>query len=191
MKLLIIDNYDSFTYNLVQLVEQCGITDYQIVKNDHLLNNDFSGFQKVLISPGPGIAAQAGQLMGFLKEHHKSKSFLGICLGYEAIGELFGAKLSKLPEPMHGFQNNAELVLYNNIFKGLPGIFKIGHYHSWIINEMDMPAELRILLKDEKNLPMAFSHKTYDLTGLQFHPESIMTEFGKEMICNWLNSENK
>ncbi len=188
LKLLIIDNYDSFTYNLVQLVEQCGVTDYRIVRNDFLLKTDFSEYDKVLISPGPGIAADAGNLMEFLKLHFKQKSILGVCLGYEAIGELFGAKLSKLPAPMHGVQNKGIIVSDDKIFKALPSEFNIGHYHSWIIKEINMPNELQILLKDENGFPMAVRHKTYDLTGLQFHPESIMTEFGKEMICNWLES---
>ena len=168
------------------MVELCGISNYRIVKNDHLLKTDLSEFDKVLISPGPGVAAEAGDLMEFLKLYFKQKPILGVCLGYEAIGELFGAKLSKLPVPMHGIQNKGIVVSNNIIFNALPLEFNIGHYHSWIINETDMPSELQILLKDENNLPMAFSHKTYNLTGLQFHPESIMTEFGKEMICNWL-----
>lgn len=186
MKLLIIDNYDSFTYNLVQLVEQCGFKDYQIVKNDKLLDLDFEGFDKVLISPGPGIAKEAGELMQFLSSVYKQKSILGICLGYEAIGELFGAKLTKLPEPLHGIQNKGKIIVTDKIFKGLPVQFKIGHYHSWIIEENNMPDELTITLIDEDDLPMAMQHINYDITGLQFHPESIMTDFGKEMICNWL-----
>lgn len=187
MKLLIIDNYDSFTYNLVQLVEQCGLKDYQIVKNDKLLNLDIEEFDKVLISPGPGIAKDAGELMEFLNSVYKQKSILGICLGYEAIGELFGAKLTKLPEPLHGIQNKGGIIAENRIFRGLPEQFKIGHYHSWIIKEEDMPDELQIILIDEDDLPMAVQHILYDITGFQFHPESIMTEYGKEMICNWLN----
>jgi anthranilate synthase component 2 len=172
------------------LVEQCGITDYLIVKNDFLLKTDLSEFDKVLISPGPGIAAEAGDLMEFLKLYYKQKSILGVCLGYEAIGELFGARLTKLPLPLHGVQNNGKIIFEDKIFKGLPQQFKIGHYHSWIINEEDMPDELTITLVDEEYLPMAMQHIKYELTGLQFHPESIMTEFGKEMICNWLNSGN-
>lgn len=187
LRLLIIDNYDSFTFNLVQLIEQCGCFDYQIVKNDELLKTDFKEFNKILISPGPGIANEAGELMEFLNNNFKQKSILGICLGYEAIGELFGAKLSKLPEPMHGIQNNGSTCGSNKIFNGLPDSFKIGHYHSWIFNEQDIPSSLHIILKDELGLPMAVCHETYDITGLQFHPESIMTEFGKEMINNWLN----
>lgn len=186
MRLLIIDNYDSFTFNLVQLIEQCGCYDYQIVKNDELLMLDIKEFSKILISPGPGVANEAGELMEFLNNNFKKKSILGICLGYEAIGELFGAKLSKLPAPMHGIQNNGFICGSNKIFNKLPNSFKIGHYHSWIIKEDDIPSSLQIILKDELGLPMAVSHENYDITGLQFHPESIMTEYGIEMIGNWL-----
>ncbi|NOY49200.1 MAG: aminodeoxychorismate/anthranilate synthase component II [Chlorobi bacterium] len=188
MRLLIIDNYDSFTYNVVQLVEQCGLFDYMIVKNDKLLNIDPNVFQKVLISPGPGTAAEAGELMEFLLKVYKSKPILGICLGYEAIGKMFGARLSKMDEPMHGIKNHGEIIVNDKIFTGLPGRFAIGHYHSWIIYETDMPAELGILLKDENGMPMAVRHRSLDIKGLMFHPESIMTDFGKEMIGNWLSA---
>ena len=188
MKLLIIDNYDSFTYNLVQLVEQAGISNYLLVKNDQLLELKSDAFDKVIISPGPGIAKEAGELMQFLKIYYQKKSILGICLGYEALAELFGGKLVQMPEPMHGFRNKGIVVKQDSIFNGLPTEFFIGHYHSWIIKENGMPPELEILMKDETGLPMAFRHKQFDLTGLQFHPESVMTEFGLEIIRNWLNS---
>ena len=185
-KLLIIDNYDSFTYNLVQLVEQAGISEYLLVKNDQLHGLKSESFDKVIISPGPGIASEAGDLMQFLKLYYHKKSILGICLGYEALAELFGGNLVQMPGPMHGIRNKGKIVKKDSIFKGLPAEFFIGHYHSWIIEENGMPKELEILMKDENSLPMAFRHKHYDLTGLQFHPESVMTQFGLEMIYNWL-----
>ena len=186
LKLLIIDNYDSFTFNLVQLVEQCGKTNFEIVKNDKLFDLDVSIFDKILISPGPGIAEEAGDLMEFLRKNYRQKSILGICLGYEALGEMFGACLTKLALPMHGIQNKGRILVNNKIFTGLPYAFKIGHYHSWIIEEASIPPALEIILKDENELPMAFAHKRLDITGLMFHPESIMTEYGKEMIANFL-----
>jgi len=186
MSLLIIDNFDSFTYNIVQLVEQCNVQDYKIIKNDRLLDLNTDEFDKVIISPGPGIAKEAGQLMPFLKSVISSKSILGVCLGYEAIGEFFGAKLTKMPEPMHGIQNYGHKINNDFIFQNLPYKFKIGHYHSWIIEEQYMPECLEITMKDENDLSMAFKHKEYYIRGLMFHPESIMTEFGKEMIGNWL-----
>ncbi len=186
LKLLIIDNYDSFTYNLVQLVEQAGVNDYIIVKNDELEELDTDDFDKVIISPGPGIAKEAGQLMWFLQQFYKTKPMLGICLGHEAIAELFGAKLTPMKEPMHGIKNKALISKVNTIFNGLPKEFDIGHYHSWNIDEQTLPAELEVILRDENNLNMAVKHTKYDLTGLQFHPESIMTEHGLEMMQNWL-----
>jgi len=186
LKLLIIDNYDSFTYNLVQLVEQNGVNDYLLVKNDQLHQLPEAGFDKVLISPGPGIASEAGELMGLIQKYHQKKNILGICLGFEALAELFGGKLRQLQQPMHGLRNKGHILCSDPIFKGLPQQFYIGHYHSWIISENEMPAELEIILKDENGLPMAFRHHKYDLVGLQFHPESVMTDFGYELIRNWL-----
>lgn len=186
LKLLIIDNYDSFTYNLVQIIEQNGVKNFKVVKNDDLLGLNVEDYDKILISPGPGIAKEAGQLMPFLRSVFKTKSILGVCLGYEAIGELFGAKLTKMPHPMHGIQNYGTSLKNDTIFRGFPNKFKIGHYHSWIIEEQQMPDCLEITMKDENDLPMAFKHKEYKIRGLMFHPESIMTEFGKEIISNWL-----
>lgn len=188
MKLLIIDNYDSFTYNLVQLVEQAGISNYVLVKNDQLLELKPDLFDKIIISPGPGIAKEAGELMQFLKIYYQKKSILGICLGYEALAELFGGKLVQMTEAMHGIRNKGRIIRKESIFEGLPDEFLIGHYHSWIVEEKEMPDELEILMKDENGLPMAFRHKQFHLAGLQFHPESVMTDFGLEIIKNWLKS---
>ena len=186
MKLLIIDNYDSFTYNLVQLVEQAGVHNYLLVKNDRLETLKSADFDKVLISPGPGIAAEAGEMIPFLKLYMNSKAFLGICLGYEAIAEVCGGKLVQLPEPLHGFRNMGKVRADTEIFQGLPHEFYIGHYHSWIIEKKSFPAVLESTLEDENGLIMAFRHRQLDLRGLQFHPESIMTEYGLEMVKNWL-----
>ncbi len=191
LKLLIIDNYDSFTYNLVQLVEQAGVSDYSIVKNDELDKLDPNDFDGVLISPGPGIASEAGQLMWFLNRFYKTKPIMGICLGHEAIAETFGAKLVRMKNPMHGIKNKATILLDDKIFSGLPSIFNIGHYHSWNIDEQTIPDELEIILKDEDNLNMAIRHVEYNLIGLQFHPESIMTDYGLEIIKNWLFLSSK
>jgi anthranilate synthase component 2 len=185
---LIIDNYDSFTFNLVQLVEQAGFTDFFLVKNDALHQISPSVFDKVLISPGPGVAGEAGSLMSFLKANHAVKPVLGICLGYQALAELFGGKLIQMPKPMHGVRSRGTVISRDRIFDGLPDEFFIGHYHSWIIEEEEMPSELEILMKDENGLPMAFRHKELDLTGLQFHPESVMTEFGGDLLRNWLTA---
>lgn len=186
MKLIIIDNYDSFTYNLVQLVEQAGVNNYRIVKNDQLNELTHRDFDKALISPGPGIASGAGGLLPFIEKHRKYKSLLGVCLGYEAIAQLCGGKLVRLPEPMHGLRNKGKVLVEGHVFKGLPREFYIGHYHSWIIERKSFPNELEATLEDENGLIMAFRHRQYDLAGFQFHPESVMTEYGLEMIENWI-----
>lgn len=186
MKLLIIDNYDSFTYNLVQLVEQAGVNEYLMVKNDQLLKLSADTFDKILVSPGPGIASEAGELIPFLKQNLETKSILGICLGYEAIAEICGGNLMRLPRPMHGIQSIGRVLADDEIFCGFQTEFNIGHYHSWIIDRDSFPAVLESSLEDENGLIMAFRHRKLDLRGLQFHPESIMTEYGFEMIRNWL-----
>lgn len=186
LKLLIIDNYDSFVYNLVQMVEQVGVNDYLLRKNDKILSLDQHDFDKVLISPGPGIAKEAGQLMEFIGKYYRSKSMLGVCLGYEALAEHFGAGIIPLAKPMHGLRNYLDVIDKHYIFNGLPKRFKVGHYHSWTITEERFPSSLRLIAKDENGIPMAFHHTKHNLTGLMFHPESIMTEYGFEMIRNWL-----
>jgi len=168
------------------MVEQAGVTDYVIRNNDELINAEKYDFDKVLISPGPGIAKEAGQLMDFIFNYNESKSMLGICLGFEALAEFFGARIIPLPKPLHGVKNSLEILDNHYVFNGLPKKFKIGHYHSWTISEDKFPSSLHLIAKDENGIVMAFVHEKYDLTGLMFHPESIMTEFGFEMIRNWL-----
>jgi anthranilate synthase component 2 len=187
LKLLVIDNYDSFTFNLIQLVEQAGVNDYFIEKNDNLKKLDNDSFDKCLISPGPGIAIEAGDLMWFIDKFHSTKSILGICLGHEAIAEYFGAKLVQLPQPLHGIKNKATIVNQDSIFNGIPTELFIGHYHSWNVDEDTLPNDMEIIVRDETGLNMAIRHKQHNLTGLQFHPESIMTEYGLDIIKNWLD----
>ena len=186
MKLLIIDNYDSFTYNIVQLLEQCGVKDFLMVKNDQLMDLKEDDFDRVIISPGPGIAVEAGDLNHFIRKYYQEKSFLGICLGHEALAEFFGARLVRMPQPWHGIQGPGIVVKDDYLFKGLPNQFNIGHYHSWIMEKETLPKELEITMVDNEGRIMAIRHREYDLVGLQFHPESIMTEYGLEMVGNWL-----
>lgn len=186
MKLLIVDNYDSFTYNLVQLVREAGQDDWLLVKNDELESVDPADFDKVLISPGPGLAHEAGDLMSFIQQYKNQKSFLGVCLGFEALVQSYGGKLSPLPFPLHGIQNQGKIVTDDVVFSGLPSRFPIGHYHSWYVKNEDLPVTLEATLKDEQDMIMAFRHKTDNVRGLLFHPESYMTEFGSRMIANWL-----
>ncbi|MBN2615720.1 MAG: aminodeoxychorismate/anthranilate synthase component II [Bacteroidales bacterium] len=186
MKLLIIDNYDSFTYNLVQLVREAGKESWLLVKNDALNSVKAADFDKVLISPGPGLAHEAGDLMPFIQHYKSQKSFLGVCLGFEALVQSYGGVLSPLPFPLHGIQNQGKIVSEDAVFSGLPGRFAIGHYHSWYVKNEDLPVALEATLKDEQNMIMAFRHQIHDVRGLLFHPESYMTEFGSRMIANWL-----
>jgi len=168
------------------MVEQHGITNYVLKKNDELITINENSFDKVLISPGPGVAREAGQLMDFIKNYHRSKSMLGICLGFEALAENFSTEIIPLSRPMHGLRNRLILSGEHYIFKGLPKNFMIGHYHSWTLDGSTFPPVLQTIATDESGMIMGFSHKKYDLTGLMFHPESIMTEYGFEMIGNWL-----
>lgn len=186
MKLLVIDNYDSFTHNLLQLIEQAGVSDYTVVKNDELKSIPADSFDKVLISPGPGISHEAGDLMWFINEYFSTKSMLGICLGHEAIAENFGAIIVPMPKPMHGIRNSANIIINDKIFNGLPNTISVGHYHSWCIDDNSLPEEFEVTMRDENGINMAIRHKKYSLFGMQFHPESIMTDYGLEMMKNWL-----
>lgn len=168
------------------MVEQHGITDYVLKKNDDPALMEENSFDKVLISPGPGVAAEAGLLMEYIGKNFRKKSILGICLGFEALAQYFNAAVSPLPKPMHGIKNKLTITGNHYIFKGLPAQFNIGHYHSWMIKKEAFAADFHLLAKDENDLIMAYSHQDYDLTGLMFHPESIMTDYGFEMIGNWL-----
>ena len=187
MKVLIIDNYDSFTYNIVHFVEQI-TDDFLVLRNDEIDFSIINKFDKIILSPGPGLPKEAGKLTTVIKEFYTKKSILGICLGHQAIGEVLGLKLRNIQRVKHGEQSF--LIEIDNeeiIFKGLSVPIQVGHYHSWVIDESNDFKNWMITAKSE-NLIMAISHKKYDLKGLQFHPESIMTIEGCQMIKNWLNS---
>jgi anthranilate synthase component 2 len=172
---------------LVQLVEDNGINNYIILKNDELDAIGKDDFQRVIISPGPGVASEAGMLGRFIKTFYVEKSFLGICLGFEALGEFFGAVLKQLDKPLHGYRNTGKVLTGGGIFKGLPSTFNIGHYHSWYFDKRSFPSVLTVDMEVENGLIMAFHHNKHSIYGVQFHPESIMTEFGKIIIGNWLS----
>ncbi len=186
-KLLIIDNYDSFTYNLVQLVEQCGFTDYDVKKNDEISKEEADNYNMFLFSPGPGLPSEAGIMCELIKFYSGKKKMLGICLGHQAIAECFGANLINMEEIAHG----AASVVYltedkDYIFKKIPELFIAGRYHSWIVSNEDFPKELLITAIDEDENIMAIKHKTFDIHGVQFHPESYITEDGQRIISNFL-----
>lgn len=186
-KILIIDNYDSFTYNLVHLVNEIGM-ECEVWRNDKFELADVAAFDKIILSPGPGIPSEAGLLLDVIKTYAATKSIFGVCLGQQAIAEAFGGSLHNLKQPMHGIATPIKVTDKNEqLFKNLPQEFKVGRYHSWVVNSNDLPEDLTITAIDESdNSAMALKHKTYDVRGVQFHPESILTEYGKEMMANWL-----
>jgi len=188
-KVLLIDNYDSFTYNLAQLLDESNLCKFDIIKNDIVKIDEISEFDKILISPGPGLPENAGKLLEIIENYHKKKSILGICLGMQGIAEFFGAELYNLEKVYHGIKANAHIVDKNEIiFKDLPDRIEVGLYHSWAVYKNLKDTELKITAISQRNIIMGISHKKYDVKGIQFHPESIMTKYGKNIIENWLSN---
>ncbi|MVN90640.1 anthranilate synthase component II [Mucilaginibacter aquatilis] len=187
-KILIIDNYDSFTYNLVHLVNELGL-ECEVWRNDQFKLEDVDQFDKIILSPGPGIPSEAGLLLDVIRTYAPTKSIFGVCLGQQAIAEVFGGSLYNLSRPMHGISTPVKVTDNNEqLFKGLPEYISVGRYHSWVVSKQDLPEVLTITAVDEKDDSiMALRHKTLDVRGVQFHPESVLTEYGKEMMGNWLN----
>ena len=187
MKILIIDNYDSFTYNLVHLVNELGL-ECEVWRNDKFELSDVDAFDKIILSPGPGIPSEAGLLLQVIEKYAPTKSIFGVCLGQQAIAEVFGGTLYNLSRPMHGIATPIKVTDANEVvFKELPAEFKVGRYHSWVVSNDGLPDVLEVTAIDEKDGSiMALRHKTYDVRGVQFHPESVLTEYGKQMMGNWL-----
>lgn len=186
MNILVIDNYDSFTYNLVHLLNQLGL-DATVWRNDKFKLEEVEQFDKILLSPGPGIPSEAGLLLAVIEKYAATKSILGVCLGQQAIAEVFGGELYNLEKPVHGTATQINILDSNEVlFKDLPHRFAVGRYHSWAVKSESLPKELIITAEDEKGVMMALRHQTLDVRGVQFHPESVLTEYGKEMINNWL-----
>lgn len=186
-KILILDNYDSFTYNLVHYVKDYGTHEVDVFRNDKISLEDVDVYDGIILSPGPGIPSEAGNLMAIIKEYASRKRIFGVCLGLQAIGEVFGGDLYNLDEVYHGVSHKINLVKpHHYIFDGLPEQIEGGRYHSWMIRREGLPDELTIHATDDQNRVMALSHKTYDVCAVQFHPESILTPMGKVIIFNWL-----
>lgn len=197
MKIVVIDNYDSFTYNLVHLVKELG-ADVTVYRNDQFELEDLESFDKIMLSPGPGIPSEAGLLLDVIKRYAGVKPILGICLGEQAIGEVFGGTLVNLSDVFHGVQTPAHLVdsvkthEVDYIFKGLHRDILVGRYHSWVVDAESLPECLEITCTSNEGQVMALRHKEFDIRGIQFHPESVLTPDGKKMINNWLlHIENK
>lgn len=187
MRLLVLDNYDSFTYNLVHLIEKVSAIPFDVIKNDQIALENVDQYTKILLSPGPGLPSEAGIMPALLKEYHNRKSILGVCLGLQAIGETFNSPLKNLKTVFHGLATPVTLTQEDALFKNCPKTFKAGRYHSWVINEKTVNEDLIVTAVDEQNLIMAAKHKNYDVRGVQFHPESILSEYGETILYNWLN----
>src|SRR6476659_9409491 len=199
MKILVFDNYDSFTYNLVHLVEKITHEKVDVHRNDQIPMEKVKEYDKIILSPGPGIPEEAGLLLPLIKEYASSKSILGVCLGHQAIGEAFGGKLINLTTVYHGVATQIEIINHepgiknqksktkNSLFDGLPGEIEVGRYHSWIVSDENFPEELEVTARDDNNYIMALQHKKYDVQGVQFHPESVLTPVGEVIMKNWLN----
>ncbi|TDK41522.1 anthranilate synthase component II [Algoriphagus formosus] len=188
MKILVLDNYDSFTYNLVYIIRQLGYGDQMdVFRNDKISLEEVAQYDKILLSPGPGIPEEAGIMPELLKRYSSEKSILGVCLGHQAIGEAFGGSLINLSEVLHGVASQVK-VEKDLLFEGITDTFPIGRYHSWVIDESTLSPDLEVIARTPDRQIMAVRHKQFAVRGVQFHPESILTENGVKIIQNWLES---
>ena len=185
MKIVIIDNYDSFTYNLSHLVKELG-AEVTVVRNDQFELADLEQYSKIILSPGPGIPSEAGLLLDVIRTYAGKKPILGVCLGHQAIGEVFGAKLENLSDVFHGVATPCHIIADDPIFSGIPLDITIGRYHSWVVSREDFPDCLEITAVSEQGQIMALRHRELNVRGIQFHPESILTPDGKKMLQNFL-----
>lgn len=186
MKILVFDNYDSFTYNLVHYLEKVSDHAVEVYRNDEIALQDVAAYDKILISPGPGLPSSSGILPQLLKTYASQKNILGVCLGHQAIAEAFGGSLVNLDKVYHGVATPARIVRDDAIFKGLPAAFNVGRYHSWAVNAANVPACLEVTAVDENGIIMAMRHRTYNIRSVQFHPESVLTGHGEQIIRNWV-----
>jgi len=192
MKILIFDNYDSFTYNLVHVVEKIIHEKVDVYRNDKIPLEKINEYEKIILSPGPGLPCESGLLLPLIKEYASSKSILGVCLGLQAIGEVYGGKLINLKEVYHGVATKIKVkekrtLSKNDVFGSLPNEIEVGRYHSWIVSKENFPDDLEITAEDENGCIMALRHRKFDVQGVQFHPESVLTPMGETIMRNWLN----
>jgi len=187
-RILIVDNYDSFTYNLYHLVKELGYMHVEVLRNDRLALDELDVFDKIILSPGPGIPSEAGLLPDIIRYYASKKSMLGVCLGHQAIAEVFGAQLLNLKEVFHGVAMPIQVVRPHRLFKGLPDTLEVGRYHSWIVSSDGFPSCLEVTAVDADGSIMALRHRDYDVHGIQFHPESVLTPTGAQILGNWLNN---
>ena len=185
MKIVIIDNYDSFTYNLSHLLKELG-AEIEVVRNDKFELKDLEQYDKIVLSPGPGIPSEAGLLLDVIRTYVGRKPILGVCLGHQAIGEVFGASLENLKEVYHGVQTEGTQLGNDYIFEGLPERVMMGRYHSWVVAKDSVPECLEVTAMSDDGEIMAMRHRQYDIHGIQFHPESVLTPEGKTIVGNFL-----
>ena len=185
MKTVIIDNYDSFTYNLSHLVKALG-AEVTVYRNDRFELPWLEAFDKIILSPGPGIPREAGLLLDVIRTYAGRKPILGVCLGHQAIGEVFGATLTNLQNVYHGVQTPVTLTADDPLFEGLPRTFPVGRYHSWVVQREGLPSCLEVTSESQEGFIMSLRHRDYDIRGIQYHPESVLTPDGKAIIKNWL-----
>lgn len=190
-RILVFDNYDSFTYNLVHLVEKITHKKVDVYRNDQIMLEKVKEYDKIILSPGPGIPVEAGLLLPLIKEYAATKSILGVCLGHQAIGEAFGGELINLSTVYHGVATPIKILESKNkkpnaALDNLPGMIEVGRYHSWIVSDENFPEELEVTARDDNGYIMALQHKRFDVQGVQFHPESVLTPEGETILRNWL-----
>jgi len=185
MKIVIIDNYDSFTYNLAHLMKALG-TEVTVLRNDQFRLEDLEAYSKIILSPGPGIPSEAGLLLDVIRTYAGRKPILGVCLGHQAIGEVFGGKLENLSDVFHGVATEGTQLGNDALFSGLPSRITMGRYHSWVVSREGFPDCLEITAVSDEGQIMALKHKELNIRGIQFHPESVLTPDGKKMLQNWL-----
>lgn len=185
LRVVVIDNYDSFTYNLVHLVRHLG-ANVTVYRNDQFVLADLETFDKIILSPGPGIPAEAGLLLDVIRTYAGRKPILGVCLGHQAIGEVFGGSLTNLSDVFHGVATEGTQLQNDPIFAGLPRRITMGRYHSWVVDRDTLPACLEVTAESDEGYIMALRHRDYDIHGIQFHPESVLTPQGGTIVSNWL-----
>ncbi|HSO85437.1 MAG TPA: aminodeoxychorismate/anthranilate synthase component II [Draconibacterium sp.] len=192
MKILVIDNYDSFTYNLVHAIKKISGLPVDVYRNDEISLEEIEKYDRIVLSPGPGLPVESGLLLEIIKEYAPKKKMLGVCLGHQAIGEAFGGKLHNMNKVLHGIATPVELTENESVlFKGLPKTFEVGRYHSWIVEKENIPDCFEVTSYDSEGFIMSMKHKEYDVEGVQFHPESVLTPLGEQIIRNWLNSDKQ
>ena len=185
MKVLVLDNYDSFTYNLVHLIEKKINQSVDVFRNNEISLSAVEAYDRIVLSPGPGLPQHAGIMPQLIRQFGSSKKILGVCLGHQAIAQAFGAQLVNLPKVLHGVSSPIEILSDDPLFKGMPSTITVGHYHSWVV-ESTLPEELIVTAIDAQGRVMALRHRYWDICGVQFHPESILTPLGPQILDNWL-----